>query len=82
MLGSGTLAVRLGGIYALQRLATEHPEQYHIQIMQLFCAFVRNPTGELEGPLHHYDRYKPIRRLREDVQAVMSALGGRTSVSH
>ena len=41
MLGSDVLAVRLGGIYALERLAAEHPEQYHVQIMQLFCAFVR-----------------------------------------
>ena len=46
MLGSEVLAVRLGGIYALQRLAQEHPKQYHIQIMRLFCAFARNPTVE------------------------------------
>ena len=46
MLGSEVLAVRLGGIYALQRLAEEHPGQYHVQIMELFCAYVRNPTGE------------------------------------
>ena len=44
MLGSDVLTVRLGGIYALQRLAEEHPEQYQIQIMQMFCAFVRHPT--------------------------------------
>ena len=30
MLGSGVLTVRLGGIYALQHLAEEHPEIYHI----------------------------------------------------
>ena len=40
MLGSDVLAVRLGGIYALQRLAQEHPKQYHIQIMRLFYSFV------------------------------------------
>ena len=28
MIGSDVLSVRLGGIYALQRLAAEHPEQY------------------------------------------------------
>ena len=28
MLGNDVLSVRLGGIYALQRLAEEHPEQY------------------------------------------------------
>ncbi len=44
MLGNDVLSVRLGGIYALQRLAEEHPEQYHIQIARLFCAFARHPT--------------------------------------
>ena len=43
MLGNGVLSVRLGGIYALQRLAEERPEQYHLQIMRLFCAFARQP---------------------------------------
>ncbi len=43
MLGSPVLAVRLGGIYAAQRLAEEHPLEYHLQVMRLFCSFVRNP---------------------------------------
>ena len=42
MLGSSVLTVRLGGIYTLQHLAKEHPEQYHVQIMRLFCVFVRS----------------------------------------
>ncbi len=46
MLGSQVLAVRLGGIYALARLAREHPADYHTQIMSLLCAFVRHPVGE------------------------------------
>ena len=49
MLGSGVLSVRLGGIYALKRLAEEHPKEFHIQIIELFCAFVRHPT---EGDSH------------------------------
>ena len=44
MLGSDVLSVRLGGIYALRRLAEEHPEEYHVQIMRLFCAYVRHPS--------------------------------------
>ena len=78
MLGNSILSVRLGGIYALQRLAEEYPEQYRIQIMQLFCAFVRNPTGEAKGPVWDYDHNgEPIFGLREDVQAVMYAIGRR-----
>ena len=49
MLGSGLLAVRLGGIYALDRLARDHPGDYHTQIMRLFCAFVHHhPVVEKE----------------------------------
>lgn len=51
MLGSDVLAVRLGGIYALQRLAKDHPEAYHVQVMRLLCAFVRNPTAASNGDI-------------------------------
>ena len=43
MLGSELLSVRLGGIHALVRIAEEHRSEYHIQIMELLCAFVRHP---------------------------------------
>ena len=78
MLGSAVLSVRLGGIYALARLADEHPEIYHVPIIQLFCTYARNPT-ESEG-----GQAKPINRpgrestLQEDVQAVMTAIGSRS----
>ena len=65
MLGGSVLTVRLGGIYALQRLAEERPDDYHIQIMNLFCAFVRQPTQSglaRDG------------RVAMDVQEVMNAI--------
>ena len=80
MLGSVVLSERLGGIYALQRLAHEHPGQYHIQIMRLFCAFVRNPPAseEHEHRKEPEDRLPPrFPALRDDVQAVMEAIGAR-----
>ena len=43
MLGSDLLAVRLGGIYALQQLSSEDPDKFHIPIAQLLCAFLRHP---------------------------------------
>ncbi len=85
MLGSEVLSVRLGGIYALERLAAEHPEQYHIQIMQLFCAFVRHPTVDerekqeqraLEAASASKDLPSSV-QARADVQAVMTAIGTR-----
>ena len=68
MLGSPVLSVRLGGLFALQRLAEEHPEQYHVQVMRLFCAFVRNPPSMVGEPT--------VRgQLRADVQAAITAIG-------
>ena len=75
MLGSGVLSVRMGGIYALQRLAEEHPKEYEIQILGLFCAFVRHPTkDESTTLLPGNETEEP---LREDVQAIMAFIGYR-----
>ena len=65
MLGGSVLTVRLGGIYALQRLAEERPDDYHIQIMNLFCAFVRQPTQS--------DIARDV-RVAMDVQEAMNAI--------
>ena len=78
MLGDGNLAVRLAGIYTLQRLAEEHPDQYHIQIMQLFCSFVRSPTDDGRISRHDKARGETGSRLRADVQAALYAIGGRS----
>ncbi len=61
------LLERLNG-NVLQQLAKEYPEQYHIQIMRQFCAFVRTPIKAREGNGF----------LGEDVQAVMEAIGDRS----
>ncbi len=74
MLGNKVLSVRLGGIYALQSLANEHPEIYHVQIMQLFCMFVCHPTEEREDEANVDGQ--PA-QFRVDVQAVMKAIGTR-----
>ena len=82
MLGSKILIVRLGGIYALQRLAKEHAEQYHVQIMRLFCAFVRHPTEHKDDTAESTDVNETsstkLEGIREDVQAAMTAIGTRS----
>ena len=89
MLGSEVLSVRLGGIYALARLARENSEEYHIQIMRLFCAFVRNPTPDdkqyIEAAYKRttideiMDSQEPdeLTNLRLDIEAVMEAIAHR-----
>ena len=84
MLGSKVLTVRLGGIYALQGLAEEHPEQYHVQIMRLFCAFVRHPTEDKDTAKStdaNETSSTKLDRIREDVQAAMTAIGTRSDAN-
>ena len=77
MLGSDVLSVRLGGIYALERLAAEHPEQYHLPIMKLFCHFVRNPTKAERTEPREVNGSESL-ELRPDVDAVMSMVNDRS----
>ena len=80
MLGSKVLSVRLGGIYALERLSAEHPQQYHIQIMKLLCAFVRYPTEDEDYQNKLAERNADLRTAyspREDVRAAMDFIGSR-----
>lgn len=76
MLGSEDLPVRLGGIYALQHLAAEHPQLYHLQIMKLLCAFVRHPTKNEDAfpEIYMYDQ-DPL----ADVVAVVEVICKRRS---
>ena len=71
MLGDSVLSVRMGGIYALRRLAEERPEQYYLQIMDLLCAFVRHPTEDKNVG-------QGLPRLREDVQAIVEIIRKRS----
>jgi len=85
MLGSKVLAVRLGGIYALERLAEENAEEYHAQIMQLFCAYARHvaKTGPSEVQEESSEEQSsaesldPTTLVPEDVRAVVTAIGSR-----
>ena len=84
MLGRPVLAVRLGGIYALRHLAEDAPKLYHVQIMRLLCAFVRNPPVDKDRD----DNARPTGterkpnikgyQVREDVQEAMTAIGTRS----
>ena len=79
MLGSEVLTVRLGGIYALQRLGQEFPEEYHVQTMRLLCAFVRNLTSDMrhKGTLAQSIETSRDSWIREDVLAAMTCIGKR-----
>ena len=80
MLGSKTFAVRIGGVYTLERLAAEHADEYHIQVMDLLCAFVRISSKKFtkkkprEGTVDSGD----FPRCPPDVEAAAMAIGTRS----
>ena len=77
MLGNEVLSVRLAGIFALQRLATEHPGQYHVQVMRLFCAFIRLPTRDQNIEPGNALFWQAALGTRQDVESVLDAIGSR-----
>ena len=81
LLGSDLLPVRLGGIHALDQLARDHPNEFHIQVMRLFAAFVRHPPpyGDPLAEDGSEGGTKVPASPREDVQVIMVALGERTA---
>ena len=68
MLGSETISTRVGGIHSLKHLMTAHPEKYHMEGMELLCAFIR-AAPSFSPSVSDNDS------LREDVQAAMSVIG-------
>ena len=83
MLGSDVLTVRIGGVHSLRDLAVEQPNQYHVRVMQQLCAFARNPAkgGTDWGELAISRTYSGVGflTLREDLQAVMDVIRGRSN---
>lgn len=70
------LEVRIGSIYALERIALDSPRD-HIQIMEILCAYVREnaPAQSLE-PSEPTIKKRP--KPRSDIQAVITVIGRRT----
>ena len=70
MLGSNVMTTRMGGVYALERVAQEHPLEYHVQIMQLLCAFLRHRAKDGGD-----EAEAESKELRLDLNAAAQAIG-------
>lgn len=81
MLGSPTLSVRLGGIYALESLAENDPHTYYIQIMSVLSAFARNWHLEKRQGSRQNDSapHSESRVPLEDARAILTIIGSRNS---
>ena len=82
-LGDNNLAVRLGGIYALERIAKDS-ESDHWSVMEVLTAFVRERTqGRLAISQSWFSIFFPKDREiakspPTDIQAILTILGRRT----
>jgi predicted DNA binding CopG/RHH family protein len=74
------ITVRLGGIYSLERIAKDSPEDYHWIVMELLTAFVRENapfpfccnSEQLAEAKKAFS--KPVEK---DIQAILTVLGRR-----
>ncbi|MCH8113319.1 MAG: pentapeptide repeat-containing protein [Proteobacteria bacterium] len=81
-LGSPALPVRLGGIYALWRLAEDSSLRDLISVIDILCAFVRHPPHEPAEPKDKADKEDDadtVKYIRPDVQTVLHLIGGTDS---
>ena len=70
-LGSDKIAIRLGGIYALERIAQDSPDKDQRQVIQVLTACVRE-NSQWDGCLEREQSFQPV---PTDIQAILAVLG-------
>ena len=74
-LGNDNLEIRLGGIYALERMAATS-EKDHWKIMEVLTTYIREHVRWSEDPITGEQDQVP--QLAADIQAILSVLGRRS----
>lgn len=76
LLGSEKVEVRLGGIYALERIARDS-ERDHWTVMEVLTAYVRENAPSRRTSEATTDQQTKNKRPRTDMQAILTVLGRR-----
>ena len=71
-----SMAIRLGGIYALERIAQDSKKD-HWQVMEVLTAYVREKSPYDWTP----HNLQPFQRIETDIQAILTVLG-RRNIKH
>ena len=74
-LGFGELDVRIGAIYALERVTRDSPRD-HPTVMEVLAAFIREHSREQWPPVTS-EQPQTERTMRPDVQAALTVIGRR-----
>ena len=69
LFGSKDETIRIGAIYALERIALESMNRYHLPIMDVLCAYVRKQSSTDE---------KESGRVKQDIQEILTVIGRRS----
>jgi hypothetical protein len=77
-LGSEELDVRIGGIYALERIARDSARD-HPTVMEVLTTFIRAHSHEQWSPPEPDDLTQKTRWTRPDVQAAATVIGRRNA---
>ncbi|MEU7459272.1 pentapeptide repeat-containing protein [Streptosporangium roseum] len=77
-LGSDKAAVRLGGLYALERLAQDNPG-HRQTVVNVICAYLRMPYAPPPAPDLAADRAEALRAARRRHHALRAAARGRAT---
>ncbi len=72
-LGSKELPVRLGGVYALWRLAEDSADRDEKSVWDILCAFIRHPPHE-PGEEGKAPKETEVIPVRPDIQAILDLL--------
>src|SRR5215207_2399559 len=76
--GKPKLAIRLGGIYALERITKDSPERDYSTVMEVLTAYIRvNVPYKKEGEGNEESLVAAQEQPRADIQAVLDVLGRR-----
>ena len=66
------IAVRLGALYALERIAQDSIRD-HVSVMEILCAYVRQNSPRKTRK----DDHEKLTQIREDIQAALTIIGRR-----
>jgi hypothetical protein len=81
-LGQDKLHVRLGGIYALERVARDSPQDHYVPVMEVLTAYVRTESHKektvVDGGAPHQTESGEWESA-PDVQAALAVLGRRAA---
>jgi hypothetical protein len=72
-----SMAVRLGGIYALEKIAQDNPKRYHWTVMEVLCAYLRDHVREEETSSEGEAEEPQTPPPPTDVQAICDVLKRR-----